>query len=340
MDDLLEKLVYNCDAEEQAVLIRQLKERGVNTAQILQQLLGVNPFLDLPSADRQALIELNRCTTTVNDLLLFRQIASKVGGRRLCVFCMPKSGSSFVQSALREALNIPFASLTLFVGAGAANTFKMNDREQELDEFAIVYTIFKAAGSFIAQHHTKASFYLMQQLLFYKIVPILTIRNIFDCIISADDMFVKWMEGVPVRSILHSPFSLPMDYQSIDKETRLMHLCCTFGIWLVNFFLSWKRVMADGKLRPLVISYEHDILTGNLTEKLTTYLGLNAQEQARLAQFVQSPDKAASRFNKGIAGRGALVPEKGKQLVRDYVNGFKNELSPQDYAYLVGTNEA
>lgn len=242
---------------------------------------------------------------------------------------MPKSGSSFIQTAISTATGFSNILLTNFTQPGISTHFGMSAREQEIDEFAIIYNILHTGGSFIAQHHTCATRFLASQLKFFNIQPIITIRNVFDCIISADDMYMRDLSALEENVIAETLFNIPQNYIDHDTNQRLSILAHTLGIWLIDFYISWKRIIMLGLATPLPIIYENDIITNNIVAKLSQFLQLTNEERAKMHEYTTRPHNEANRFNKGVAGRGQAIPENLKQMLRDYAANFK-ELSEQD----------
>jgi hypothetical protein len=67
-----------------------------------------------------------------------RYAAQNTPGLRICVFCMPKSGSSFVQTTLLNTFQTTFQTLMVARGSSFGTEIGINPREQELDELAII----------------------------------------------------------------------------------------------------------------------------------------------------------------------------------------------------------
>jgi hypothetical protein len=302
-------------------------------ADVLQTYLRA-PFLRLTDEELAAVSRIR--PVEMGDLIRAREAAARSKAPRYAVFCMPKSGSSFVQSALQHALQLPFVSLTSFGTSGLSSYFGMNSREQELDEMALVRSILYAPKGFVAQHHTRYSPYLAFQMSAFGLKPIVTVRNIYDCIVSYDDMMLQWREGQGPKAWASDPqFALPIDYPELPLETRYTILAHSFGVWLINFYLSWKRAAGQGLVKPLVIRYEEDVLDDErLIERLSAVANMTAEQRDRLADYVRKPDPTLARLNVGRRGRGMeRVPETLRAFLADYAGLFR-ELDAADLAYL------
>jgi len=258
--------------------------------------------------------------------------------QKYVVFCMPKSGSSFLKSAIQQALQAPFVSLTSFGSGRMSSYFGMNGREQEICELALIKATLSSPQGFVAQHHTRYTPYLALQMGAYRLRPIVTVRNILDALVSFDDMMLDARtDRGPEAWVSDAPFALPRSYIQMPVEARLRLLAASLGVWLVQFHLSWIRGVRQNIVEPLVIRYERDILDPpRLVERLTEALELNELQAMRLKQFVDSPDREASRFNVGRAGRGReLVPPDARDLLVAYARNFPDEIPEDDIADLL-----
>lgn len=226
-------------ADEQLALRQRLKSDDFY-ADIIRVYLN-NPFFRL-TEDEVDHFRRVPSPSPLWRLIESRQAASCNAAAKYSVFCMPKSGSSFVQNALRHALQCPAESLTSFGRPMAASHFGMNSREQELDELAILRAIARCPDGFISQNHTRCSLYLASQVKFFRIMPILTVRNVLDCIVSFDDMMRAWRAGAgDLGWTSDAQFSLPKNYPELDAGRRYEILAASFGVWLIGFYLSWRK---------------------------------------------------------------------------------------------------
>ncbi len=301
--------------------------------EVLAHAAGVHPFYlpNLAPADRAAL------TIGQSELahLQFRarQSAADAPGTRLLVACPPKTGSSFVSEVLSTSLDLRQVSLT--TTARSPRTSSMlgaNLREQETDEFALIKRCIEDGG-FLAQHHMRATHFLIQQMRTYRITPVVTTRNIFDAFISFDDMYCA------SRRLTESPNhfqndAMPMGYLEMDLEHRLELLLDRWLYWYVQFLASWKKAEKDGYLKPVWISYEQDIAAGNeaLADALVTRLPRLGLDRALvLAAANQLTGSKKARHNKGVAGRGAAFPQHLRDRVMRLIDTFSAEIDLSPY---------
>lgn len=294
-----------------------------------------NPFLRL-TAQESAELPRKLEPVAIGQLIAARDAAMRSTAPRYAVMCMPKSGSSFLASALQEALELPSTSLTGFGSAGASSVMGMNPREQELDEMAVTKSVHMHEEGFVAQHHTRYSQYLGLQLDCYGIMPLVTVRNVLDCIVSFDDMMTSRRPEFQ-HWVYDAQFALPADYAAMGEEARYTVLAHSFGVWLINFYLSWKRGAGQAIVSPLIVRYEDHVLnTEALVEHLSGRIPMDRGQVERLRAYADSPDRVRSRWNVGVRGRGERkLPEHLKAFLADYAGLFASELTPEDIGYLI-----
>lgn len=295
-----------------------------------------NPFLRL-SDDEAAQLATGLDRHALSHLLAARHAASGGSGRRITVCCMPKSGSTFLSAALEHALELPSASLTGFGRPDIASHFGMNSREQEWDELAIVKAALTRPKGFVAQNHTRYSTYLALQMRLYGITPIVTVRNILDCIVSFDDMTCRGRAQVGRDWRADTQFALPLNYPELPAGRRYELLARSFGVWLISFYLSWKRSAQRDLVDPVFVRYEDETLDPDrLTALMRERLGLSDRQAARLSDYARNPDRRRARFNVGVTGRGRdRIPQEVKAFLTDHIGLFAEEITEDEVRYLI-----
>lgn len=295
-----------------------------------------NPFFKLVD-DEVAHFASRNEDDPLNALILARDTASKSRAPKYAVFCMPKSGSSFVQSALQTALELPFVSMTGAGSGSASSRFGMNAREQELDELAIVKSILTSPDGFVAQVHTRCTPYLARQLAFYGIAPIVTMRNVLDCIVSFDEMMLTWRAGRGENGwMTDAQFALPADYSELDDQARYRILARSFGTWLIGFYLSWRRCTQKKLVDPIFLRYEVDVLDPpEFVRKMAEMTRMTEAQIARLADYAQNPDRERSRLGVGVKGRGSRIDPATVDGLVEYARTFGDELPEAEIRYLI-----
>lgn len=308
---------------------------------LVRRILEANPVQKLTLEEFIEIFELKNSDIDPGRILFelgrARQFSKYMPGRKILVAAFPKSGSSYLANRLSVGLGLPFAHLT--TTAFSPSSLGANGREQELCELALCVRSLSGQG-FVAQHHMKGTAYLLKLLQQHDVRVILTVRNVFDAIVSADDMLC-------VNPGWASPFSqgaqkIPLNYASLKREDRLRILSNTVGIWYLDFYLSWLRLKDLGS-DHLLLSYEEHLSnnTGDkhrLYEALRDHLRLDASEAECLqsALLSQNFSHEQARFNQGITGRGREVPETVRRHLIEHALFFKDELTAPHRQILFG----
>ncbi|MBW3095918.1 hypothetical protein [Pseudohoeflea coraliihabitans] len=292
-----------------------------------------NPFF-MPRVPAPQATQLTLSTDQFSELVLrARLTAHQSDELYVLVACAPKSASTFLQSKLREATDLRAAMIFAF-GANPS-ALGANIREQEIDELALLRATLQAKG-FVAQHHLRASPFTMRLLSLYKLRPIVTHRNIFDTLISLDDMLIHWRADDPENSGHFFNDAMPANYSRMPREDRLTLLAHRWSMWLLQFYVSWKKCEDMGLVSPLWVSYEEDILGDKrqLAGRIAAYLGRDKIDVVRLKKALENTSDAASlRLNKGVAGRGEELPEAARQVVLSAARLYAGDM---DLSPLVG----
>lgn len=231
-------------------------------------------------------------------------------GRTILIACMPKSGSSWLVNAMTALSGYPIAHF--------ANAFLEN--EQEL-YFPAVRR--HAAENSVVQQHCRASAPNIHLIQAYAMTPVVLVRNLLDTLISMRDF---WDAGAVRNSFLYP------DWESLDLDAKHDALVRHLAPWYIQFYVSWALADRKGDVELLWVRYEDMIpdKAGTL-RRIADFCGLDAadaQIDACIAEV--DGDRARTRFNKGIAGRGdeAFTPVQ-KDLVRDLTRAFPSiDFSP------------
>jgi hypothetical protein len=322
MMELADSLVYSMPPE-----------RGVEMAGLMSY---ANPFY-LPEMPDEAAERIAIHIGTLAEYVMRAKLtANRAGKRNILLACAPKSASTFIQGALRAALDLPTASLfTATTDPMSGSALGANLREQEPDELALLRAGLNGRG-YVTQHHARCSPYLARLVEIYRIRPIVTYRNIFDTLVSMDDMVVEWRKGLPVTVSNFFNDAMPQNYHLRDREARLMMLARRWAPWLTQFYVSWRKSEALGFVKPLWISYDADFLGDKsaLAARIVDYVGASGDAALRLtAAFEDRSDASAKRLNKGVAGRGRDIPDAVRAHVMAVASAYADDV---DLAPLVG----
>ena len=106
-------------------------------------------------------------------------------------------------------------------------------------------------------------------------------------------------------------FSIMAEFErnlpNLNEERQLDAVIARFGIWYVEFLVSWQRISRAGRLPCRFVTYE-DLMAdkaGTLGE-LAGYIGGVRPSDGRVREVIAEleGDGEAIRFNKGRTGRG------------------------------------
>lgn len=251
----------------------------------------------------------------------YARLFGRSAAKKIAVCCMPKSGSTFIVSSLRRISKFAFRSCYLhtpymnpdFVGALSC--------EHEIDELALLQMEL-SNSNWVSQMHMKWTPYSERMFSSHYIKPIVVFRNIFDCIVSMDDMFMaKQVSGF-------SMIRIPRKYASMERSDRLSFLCRCVGGWYVDFVVSWSRTSSP----TMIVRYENDILGFDETvaQKMMDFLGLNEVSLDEVMGAFELNDdtrKKTARLNKGISGRGMEIPEDARNHVKELAKIYADEVN-------------
>ena len=155
-------------------------------------------------------------------------------GKKIFIACMPKSGSSWLFSALMGLSGYP--------GERFAQAYVQNEQEIYLPK-----VIGSATKNGVIQQHCRATDPNIAILQAFGIRPVVLVRNLLDALVSMHDFY----DAGAVRNTFHAA-----DWADLDASTRLDLMADTVAPWYVEFFASWTMADKAGKLPVLWLGYE------------------------------------------------------------------------------------
>lgn len=244
---------------------------------------------------------------------------------RILVACMPKSGSTFLATALTCLPGMRRANLT---------PMPVRRREQELDLLRLLQEeeltrqlrspdpvglidalLRKALGKnrlqrvtgpvrgWVAQHHVRCTEPTETIIEDYKVTPVVLVRNLFDALISLRDHLKN-------DSIYMTMAYYTREMRNWSDEQMLDFLVDMVAPWYIHFYVSWQY-----HPKRLQLSYERLRAdpTGCMTDilRFAGHSATSEEIEAAVATAKQQP----IRLNKGVTGRGAAFSEDHRQRV-------------------------
>lgn len=321
------------DAAGNAFIDKLPPERMMDAA---AQLYSKNPFF-LPRIDPNEAQNLGITTDILAQVLMRASLtARRARQANILVACAPKSASTFIAGALAKAGGLPVVPLIhTMASAATATLFGINNREQEIDQLALLRAGLNGRG-YVTQHHTRCTPYLCHMLDTLNVRPVVTYRNIFDSLISLDDMITEAHMSVPEERDIYAFTGLPRSFRTMERAERLYLLAVRMTYWYLSFYISWRKCEAEGLVAPLWISYDEDFLGDReaLASRVSSFIGSEYLDPDILAAHLKNNRAEGMRLNVGRAGRGKDVPDDVRDMVMRIATSFRSE--GIDIAPLIG----
>lgn len=212
----------------------------------------------------------------------------------ILVACMPKSGSSFLSNAIASYQGFRHGILVPDYGV----------REQELSEFYLKKLHDKP---YVAQLHLRNSEYTQKMIRWYKLTPVILVRDLLDSVASVRDH---------IRKLSHfgSLITLTERHRDIDDD-ELDSLIVQFAMpWYISFYAGWK---ADKD--AMFLNYT-DVTknTAETLEKIFSRAGAETTPEL-INAAIDKVNQRNNRLNKGVAGRGRVIKPETRQKLLDMV---------------------
>ena len=206
---------------------------------------------------------------------------------------MPKSGSTFLSDIICALPDFKRAKLAAAPSAG---------RQPELDVECLKLA---ESGNFVGQVHVLQSEWTAKFCKDFRLKPVVLVRSLPDAIVSLRDHVRR--EGGDGSRFFDDLHGAELD----DAQLEAM-LARFRGPWYVDFYMGW-RTTPDA----LMISYEE--LTADpegTLRRIVDFAGATVDDRAIAQAIAAVRKRGESRFNVGVAGRGAkLRPEILRELV-------------------------
>jgi hypothetical protein len=252
------------------------------------------------------------------DLNMMR-LSQRSGATKVAICCMPKSGSTFIQTSLSRLDQAKFEIGYLHTPYMSSDFVDGLSREHEIDELALLMLELRRIN-WVAHMHTKWTPYTEKVFRSYGIRPIITFRNIFDCLVSMDDMLMKrQVDGFPM-------IRLPKAYLQMAEADRLSFLTAYAGPWYIDYVVSWDRC----RLKTLRLDYDRDVLGFGPQTALAIrdHLGLDVDLDTMMTAFDLSDQdrQKTARLNKGISGRGEAIPAAARDGLMRLADVYRDEV--------------
>lgn len=287
---------------------------------ILNTLFSVYPVAFERPENQARIRDAYRSQTNASSLfaLNLMRLFRRSNAIKVAICCMPKSGSTFIQTSLARLRGVGLQIGYLHTPYSNADFVDALSREHEIDELALLILEIRRIN-WVSHMHTKWTPYTEKVFRAYGIKPIITYRNIFDCIVSMDDMLMKKeVAGFPM-------VRLPKVYFSMSKADRLSFLTLYAGPWYLDYVVSWSRC----QLPVLRLQYDRDIV--GFGESTARAIRDHIKSEGELSTFLQAfeldeESRRKARFNQGVSGRGDTVPTAARDALRKLAEVYRDEV--------------
>lgn len=212
----------------------------------------------------------------------------------------PKSGSTFLCGCISELLNYLDFPIALH---------GMN--ENDLNLFMLLITKTLGDGKVVARSHTKASYFTVEYLKRFNIQPIISIRNIYDTIISiARDVRNHHLNGKRASYA----FLWQTDACIRYDDTKFLDYIIDMAVpWYANFYASWYSLAQEEDLNCLFIGYRE--LMNNKIESIKNIFSFLKIENYSLEKLSNYTEKFYKNDEIDHGANNILPLDCGKQVL-------------------------
>jgi hypothetical protein len=230
----------------------------------------------------------------------------------LIVACFPKSGSTYLTNLLSHVTGYDLRWLMYHTADDSPQTLY----EPWIQAIQPINTV--------TQQHIVATDGNMMLMKKYNFRVVVHVRNIFDALVSLHDHIEKHRQKVLTGHICKTYFEM-------NLEEKLSYLVSLHGPFYLGLYVSWLE--AQREIPVLWTSYE-EMLTNQVgtAKRVLQFYSLDFTEE-QIQQALPKIDTAKTRFNKGVAGRGELIPAAQRDELRRLAQLHK---IPDDAFKLIG----
>ena len=206
-------------------------------------------------------------------------------GPSVFVACMPRTGSTFLATALSEVTGFPLVDLRF--------TFAWSEVELYMPRMVDAY----GYGT-VAQEHVRATQANLNLIRDLGIRPVILVRDLADITVSVREY------------LLHAPYTWPTlvttAFVESDESTQYDQIIDLGLPWFIGFYVSWYKATCDSGIDALWVKYEDNITDWPkaVTRILEFYRLPYEPQRVSTALEGVTRDKERHRFNMGVVGRG------------------------------------
>lgn len=223
----------------------------------------------------------------------------------ILVACFPKSGSTWLTEVLGFLPNFNRVHLVPMYGR----------REQEL---AFERLLLFHELNYVAQHHCRFSIATERCLSAFSVVPVILVRNIFDCVMSLKDYLDGGDRDLDRR--IGPTAYVPDAYYGWSDVEKYNFIIDMIIPWYFNFFVSWQEYLGG-----VWVSYEemvgHPLDT---VKRISNQLNLSFSD-ADVQQALERASQTYTRKNVGKVGRGRALAIDQKNRIYKFASYYVSQ---------------
>lgn len=227
----------------------------------------------------------------------------------ILVASFPKSGSTWLSEIISQLPDYHRVKLVPMFGS----------REQELtfERLLLFHGI-----NYVAQHHCRFSEATERCLNAFSILPVVLVRNIFDCVVSVKDHLDN---GVSNPDVWRSPMArIPEAYAGWSDTEKFDFIIDMMLPWYFNFFIGWREYS-----KGVHIAYRELLADPAATvKKISDGFGLGLRD-IEIERALESASRKQTRKNVGEVGRGQALTPAQRDKIRRLASYYpEREFSP------------
>lgn len=228
----------------------------------------------------------------------------------IVVACMPKSGSTTISHLLAR-----LAGAKLYPLVDAYDT-----SEQKLYFPQVVNSL--TYENLVVHQHTKATQLNIRLIKTFKMIPIVTVRNIFDIVVSLRDHLVN-------RSLINAHgIYIADNFLKMEHSEQIDFVIDMMIPYYFSFYVSWYYASMKKTVNMLWVKYEDFVNSPvNVALNMSDFCQLDVTEQEikKTLETIEQ-DKHKFGYNKGIIGRGSILSKSQKNKIIDRKNYYDSDI--------------
>lgn len=175
---------------------------------------------------------------SVNEFIENRYYGKEnVGSNLIYIAAMPKSAGTYISKTIAHNFNLKYRHVGNVNGNCEFDIYLPN-----------FFDNFIFSKNVIVHQHTLATKGNLEYLNYFKIKPVVVVRDLHESIYSFHRHILKYKNTWPI-------FEYPKSFFVLSKEDQLDYIVDFISPWLIYFKESWRNAMSGGNIDALYITY-------------------------------------------------------------------------------------